>query len=151
MIFLSCSAVLLSCALLRRAPCSSLRAPSPRSAPCVRMFTLYRGAGGTGGGININDPDFAQSTHNPYELGPESTERVAGAPEGSVRSGRTAEPFPGCEYDVERDWWLYVPAQYDEATPANLMVCFDGGGCASRASASHVAAADDELRRRRLG
>ena len=115
--------------------CSSLR---------VR---LDRGAGGTGGGININDPDFAQSTHNPYELGPESTQRVAGAPEGSVRSGRTAEPFPGCEYDVERDWWLYVPAQYDEATPANLMVCFDGGGCATRApAASHAAAADDDVR-----
>jgi enterochelin esterase-like enzyme len=32
--------------------------------------------------------------------------------------------FPG----TTRDWWVYVPAQYEPGTPANLLLCFDGGG-----------------------
>lgn len=28
--------------------------------------------------------------------------------------------------DTERDWWIYVPAQYDPGRPANLMVFQDG-------------------------
>ncbi len=30
--------------------------------------------------------------------------------------------------DTERDYWIYVPAQYDPAKPAALMVFQDGGG-----------------------
>ena len=32
--------------------------------------------------------------------------------------------FPG----TTRDWWVYVSAQYEPGTPANLLLCFDGGG-----------------------
>jgi enterochelin esterase-like enzyme len=43
-----------------------------------------------------------------------------------VRQGTFAASriFPG----TTRDWWVYVPAQYDAARPACLLVCFDGGG-----------------------
>ena len=27
-----------------------------------------------------------------------------------------------------RDWWVYVSAHYEPGTPANLLLCFDGGG-----------------------
>ena len=87
--------------------------------------------GGPGGGVNINDPGFKQSSHNPYEPCAESRVRTPGAPEGTVTSGETAVPFPGCDYAVTRQWWLYVPQQYDAGKPANLMVCFDGGGYVS--------------------
>jgi len=51
-------------------------------------------------------------------------ERHAGVPIGEV----TAMPkwrskvFP----ETERDWWIYVPAQYREGTPAKVMVFQDG-------------------------
>ena len=87
--------------------------------------------GGTGGGININDPDFQQSSNNPYEPCPESRIRADGAPVGTVTTAESAAPFPGCDYEVKRTTWMYVPAQYDPAQAANLMVCFDGGGYVS--------------------
>ncbi|MDB4294852.1 SMP-30/gluconolactonase/LRE family protein [Akkermansiaceae bacterium] len=37
---------------------------------------------------------------------------------------RDSKIFPG----TERDYWIYVPAQYDGSTPACLMVFQDGGG-----------------------
>ena len=82
--------------------------------------------GSPGGGTNINNPDFEQSRHNPYEPCRESRVRSPDAPEGTVTSGETTAPFPGCDYEVTRQWWLYVPQQYDETKAANLMVCFDG-------------------------
>lgn len=87
--------------------------------------------GGPGGGVNINDPDFQQSSHNPYEPCTESRVRTPGAPQGTVITGETSAPFPGCDYDVSRQWWLYVPAQYEKSQAANLMMCFDGGGYVS--------------------
>ena len=87
--------------------------------------------GGPGGGTNINNPDFEQSSHNPYQPCRESRVRSPDAPEGTVISGETTVPFPGCDYEVTRQYWLYVPQQYDETTAANLMVCFDGGGYVS--------------------
>lgn len=59
-----------------------------------------------------------------YKPGPLSMEK-AGVPKGRV----TAMPaltdskiFPG----TTRDWWIYVPAQYDGTKPAALMVFQDG-------------------------
>lgn len=66
-----------------------------------------------------------------YQPCPESRIRAQGAPEGTVTSGESTIAFPGCNYDVTRQWWLYVPQQYDKAHAANLMVCFDGAGYAS--------------------
>jgi gluconolactonase len=59
-----------------------------------------------------------------YILGPESTRRAAGVPEGRVESFRFVDSklFEG----TERDGWVYIPAQYDAAKPAALMVFQDG-------------------------
>ena len=58
-----------------------------------------------------------------YPLGPDS-ERQAGVPLGTVtKHAWTSRIFPG----TQRDYWLYVPAQYRVDTPAALMVFQDGG------------------------
>jgi enterochelin esterase-like enzyme len=60
-----------------------------------------------------------------YKLGPDS-EKQEGVPEGEVTkySFTTSTVFPG----TTRDYWVYVPKQYDGNTPACLMVVQDGGG-----------------------
>ncbi len=59
-----------------------------------------------------------------YKHGPDSMEQ-AGVPRGKVEKHTwRSEIFPG----TVRDWWIYVPAQYDPAKPACLMVFQDGGG-----------------------
>lgn len=59
-----------------------------------------------------------------YQLGPDS-ERQAGVPEGKITQHKWASKvFPG----TERDYWVYVPAQYDGQTPACVMVFQDGAG-----------------------
>ncbi|MCC6231968.1 MAG: esterase family protein, partial [Verrucomicrobiales bacterium] len=59
-----------------------------------------------------------------YELGPESLGRAAGVPAGRVESFEfnDSKVYPG----TQRAGWVYVPAQYDGATPAALMVFQDG-------------------------
>jgi enterochelin esterase-like enzyme len=60
-----------------------------------------------------------------YKLGPDSEQRHPGVPEGKVTKHHWASRiFPG----TERDYWVYVPAQYDGKTPACVMVFQDGGG-----------------------
>ena len=60
-----------------------------------------------------------------YPLGPDSQPQP-GVPQGDVKkfTFETSKSFPG----TKRDWWLYVPKQYDTAKPACAMVFFDGGG-----------------------
>ena len=58
-----------------------------------------------------------------YRLGPDS-EPHPGVPQGKV-VGPIALPsnvYP----NTSRDYWVYVPAQYDATKPASLMVFFDG-------------------------
>jgi len=58
-----------------------------------------------------------------YRLGPDS-EPHEGVPQGKL-IGPTALPskvFP----NTTRDYWIYVPAQFDPSKPACLMVFFDG-------------------------
>lgn len=58
-----------------------------------------------------------------YKLGPDS-ERQEGVPKGAVVQRRwTSQVFPG----TERDYWIYVPAQYKQEEPACVMVFQDGG------------------------
>ncbi len=58
-----------------------------------------------------------------YETHPDARER-AGVPKGTVKQmpAWNSKIFPG----TTRDWWLYVPAQYNAATPAAVMVFQDG-------------------------
>lgn len=60
-----------------------------------------------------------------YKLGPDSQPQP-GTPAGTVEkfTFKTSQVFPG----TERDYWVYVPKQYDPAKPAALMVFQDGGG-----------------------
>jgi hypothetical protein len=59
-----------------------------------------------------------------YQPGPDSQPQAG--PKGEVRTGVFAESriFPG----TTRDYFVYVPKQYDPAKPACLLVCFDGAG-----------------------
>ncbi len=58
-----------------------------------------------------------------YKLGPDSQEQP-GVPKGTVTHHTwKSKVFP----DTERDYWVYVPAQYDPKTPACVMVFQDGG------------------------
>lgn len=58
-----------------------------------------------------------------YKLGSDSMEH-SGVPKGKVtKSTWKSEIFPG----TVRDYWVYVPAQYDEKKPACVMVFQDGG------------------------
>ena len=57
-----------------------------------------------------------------YKLGPDSM-RHEGVPKGNVtKDVWRSKVFP----DTVRDWWIYVPAQYDGTKPACVMVFQDG-------------------------
>lgn len=59
-----------------------------------------------------------------YVLGPDSQVKE-GVPQGKVTQHVWKSTlFPG----TERDYWIYVPAQYDGSKPACLIVLQDGGG-----------------------
>src|SRR5689334_6413878 len=60
-----------------------------------------------------------------YTLGPDS-QRQANIPRGTVTKYEwtASKVYPGST----RDYWVYVPAQYDASKPACLMVFQDGGG-----------------------
>ena len=77
-----------------------------------------------------------------YKLGPDS-QRHEGVPKGKVEKHAWASSklYPG----TTRDYWVYVPAQYDAAKPAALMVFQDGGGYASETGAWRVPVVFDNL------
>lgn len=64
------------------------------------------------------------SAADDYKHGPDSM-RQEGVPQGTVTQHQWKESkiFAG----TERDYWIYVPAQYDKTQPASLMVFQDGG------------------------
>ncbi len=68
------------------------------------------------------------AAQEPYKLGPDSL-RQPNVPEGKVTQMPKWESkiFPG----TVRDWWIYVPAQYDDKKPACVMIFQDGGGYVS--------------------
>lgn len=67
----------------------------------------------------------------------------AGVPQGKVTSGQFSESqiFPG----TRRDYSVYVPAQYREDQPANLMVFMDGAGYSKLDGAFRVPIVFDNL------
>jgi hypothetical protein len=58
-----------------------------------------------------------------YRLGPDSMPQD-GVPKGEIRGPFTlpSKVYPGTQHT----YWVYVPAQYDPAVPASLMVFNDG-------------------------
>ena len=65
----------------------------------------------------------AQNPNSQYRLGPDSLPQE-GVPKGEIRGPFTlpCDIFPGTQHT----YWVYVPAQYDPAVPAALMVFQDG-------------------------
>ena len=77
-----------------------------------------------------------------YQLGPDSS------PKDGVPTGReeklilpTSRVFPGADHEA----WIYIPAQYDPAKPACLMVFQDGGGYVTRDGGWRVPVVFDNL------
>ncbi len=61
-----------------------------------------------------------------YVLGPDSLPKD-GVPKGEVKAmpaWSDSKIFPG----TTRDWWLYIPSQYQAGKPANVMIFCDGAG-----------------------
>src|SRR5580693_8504012 len=58
-----------------------------------------------------------------YRLGPDSMPQ-SGVPQGEIRGPFTlaCNVYPGTQHT----YWVYVPAQYDPAVPASLMIFNDG-------------------------
>lgn len=58
-----------------------------------------------------------------YTLGPDSLPQD-GVPKGEIRGPFTlpSNAYPGTQHT----YWIYVPAQYDPAVPASLMIFNDG-------------------------
>src|SRR3954453_22517280 len=77
-----------------------------------------------------------------YSLGPDSQPQ-AGVPKGKVTkySWTTSKIFPGST----RDYWVYVPAQYDGSRPACVMVFNDGAGFQSETGAWRTPVVFDNL------
>src|SRR2546426_4824741 len=59
-----------------------------------------------------------------YKLGPDS-QYQEGVPKGTVTKYHWVSKIFA---KTERDYWVYVPAQYDKEKPTALMVFQDGGG-----------------------
>jgi enterochelin esterase-like enzyme len=76
-----------------------------------------------------------------YPHGPDS-QRQAGVPQGTVTHFRhISTVFP----DARRDYWVYVPQQYDPATPAAVMVFQDGHAYVSEEGSHRVPIVFDNL------
>ncbi len=84
-------------------------------------------------------PTFAADD---YTLGPDSQPKD-GVPKGEVKGPFKWESqiFPG----TVRDYWIYVPAQYNSNKPAALMVFQDGGGFVSTNSSYRAQVVFDNL------
>jgi enterochelin esterase-like enzyme len=68
-------------------------------------------------------PSPAPSPDSQYRLGPDSLPQE-GVPKGEIRGPYTlpSKVYPGTQHT----YWIYVPAQYDPAVPASLIVFNDG-------------------------
>ena len=76
-----------------------------------------------------------------YVTGPDAMVKE-GVPKGKVtQSIWKSMIFPG----TERDYWVYVPAQYDGSRPASVIVCFDGGGFVSETGSFRAPVVYDNL------
>jgi enterochelin esterase family protein len=82
-----------------------------------------------------------------YKHGPDSLEQ-AGVPRGEViqMPEHTSKVFAG----MVRNWWLYVPAQYDAKTPACVMVFQDGRSYQDRKGDYRVPTVFDNLIHKKL-
>jgi enterochelin esterase family protein len=123
------------------APGLAANAPAPRVVSDVVAFTMPLvkvGDSGVYAGVATLANGYAMSWH--YEVGdrrlgggqletyetPPDNQVQPGVPKGSLKQMPPWEStiFSG----TTRDWWVYVPAQYNAASPAAVMVFQDGAG-----------------------
>ena len=85
---------------------------------------------------------FSAAWAEDYSLGPDS-QRHPGVPQGKVSkfTFASSKVFPG----TTREYWVYVPAQYDGSKPACVMIFQDGAGFASETGAWRVPVVFDNL------
>ena len=84
---------------------------------------------------------LAASAAEDYQLGPDSQEQ-AGVPQGKITQHTwTSKIFEG----TVRDYWVYVPAEYDPQKPACVMVFQDGGAYANKKGDFRVPIVFDNL------
>lgn len=102
-------------------------------APCYVFVALFAGWLMTAGSVLAADD---------YTLGPDAKPQE-GVPEGEIVAGKfTSEKvYPG----TERDYWLYIPAQYNAERPACLMVFQDGRGYVDKNGPTPVPVVFDNL------
>jgi enterochelin esterase family protein len=74
--------------------------------------------------------------------GPDS-QPAPNVPQGKVTKGTFVST--GILAGTTRDYWVYVPQQYDGKTPAHLLVFQDGGGCIKPDGALRVPVVLDNL------
>ncbi len=82
-------------------------------------------------------------TAQQYTLGPDS-QRQPNVPPGKLEKF-TWKSQGGLYPGIERDYWVYVPAQYNTAKPACLMVFQDGEGAIDEKGALRVPVVLDNL------
>ena len=129
----------LTVAFALEAPNLPATAPEPRAVADHGMFNLILTKVGTSGvyaGVANLTHGAAFTWHyeaggarlgggqlEVYETHPDAREK-AGVPKGSIKQmpSWTSKIFAG----TTRDWWVYVPAQYNAANPAAVMVFQDG-------------------------
>jgi enterochelin esterase-like enzyme len=123
------------------APGLAANAPAPRVVSDVVAFTMPLvkvGDSGLYAGVATLAHGYAMTWHyevgdrrlgggqlEVYETHPDSREQPD-VPKGTLRQ------MPKWESQIfggtSRDWWVYVPAQYNPASPAAVMVFQDGAG-----------------------
>src|SRR5271168_384227 len=80
-------------------------------------------AGTTALALAQNPAPAVPSPNSQYRLGPDSMPQE-GVPKGEIRGPFT---LPSKVYEgTQHTYWVYVPAQYDPAIPASLMILQDG-------------------------
>ncbi|MGH7199746.1 MAG: esterase family protein, partial [Planctomycetaceae bacterium] len=80
-----------------------------------------------------------------YELGPDAKVQP-GVPQGKTVEGVWKSDGPNAVYPgTVRDYWVYLPAQYDGRDPACLMVFQDGQGYVDRNGPTPVPTVFDNL------
>jgi len=69
---------------------------------------------------------FAGVAGEDYKMGPDSEEKE-GVPKGTVKDYKFTESkiYPG----TTRNYWIYLPPNFNADTEYPIMVFFDGGGC----------------------
>src|SRR6476660_257931 len=89
----------------------------------TRPFVYVMGMAIVGLAIAAPAQSPSPNPDSQYRLGPDSMAQD-GVPKGEIRGPFVlpSKAYPGTQHT----YWVYVPAQYDPATPASLMIFQDG-------------------------